>query len=77
VVSSTHRTANWDNSTGISKNAIDETRNLKRQPGREIHIIGGGKLARSLMGNVSRVVMGKERRFFTDGSASARVELRV
>lgn len=49
VVSTTLKTANWNNSTLIKSNVEAEIKNLKQQPGGDIAVIGSGGLAHWLM----------------------------
>jgi dihydrofolate reductase len=49
VVSTTMKQATWKNSTLINGNVIQEIRDLKQQPGKDIAISGSITLAQSLM----------------------------
>lgn len=49
VVSSTLKTADWNNTTLISGNVEEEIRSLKQQPGGDIRLSGSVALAQSLM----------------------------
>jgi dihydrofolate reductase len=49
VVSTTLKKADWHNSTLIQGNIVEEIRQLKQQPGKDIAILGSGTLLRSLM----------------------------
>jgi dihydrofolate reductase len=80
VVSTTLQKADWNNSTQIKSNAIEEIRKLKQQPGSMIAIIGSGKLVHSLLDAglideiqvlVHPIVLGKGMRLFADGYHSS------
>jgi dihydrofolate reductase len=49
VVSTTLNKADWKNSHLISSNVVEELTKLKQQPGKDISIVGSGKLTRSLI----------------------------
>ena len=49
VVSTTLTNAEWQNSTIISKNVVDEIKKLKEQSGQNILVAGSGKLVNTLM----------------------------
>src|ERR1700754_833040 len=49
VVSTTLKTAEWQNSTIVSGNVAEELTKLKQQPGKNIGITGSGTLVRSLL----------------------------
>jgi dihydrofolate reductase len=80
VVSTTLQKADWNNSTQIKSNVIEELRKLKQQTGGTIAIIGSGKLVHSLLGAglidelqvlVHPIVLGKGVRLFPDGYHSS------
>jgi dihydrofolate reductase len=80
VVSTTLQKADWNNSTQIKSNIIEEIRKLKQQPGGKIGIIGSGKLVHSLLDAglidelqllVHPIVLGKGTRLFADGYHSS------
>ena len=80
VVSTTLQKADWNNSTLIKSNVIEEIRKLKQQPGGEIAIIGSAKLLHSLLDAglideiqvlVHPIVLGKGVRLFPDGYHSS------
>ena len=67
----------WNNSTIISGNVAEEIARLKRQPGKDITILGSGTLVRSLLRDglldeltlmVHPVVLGSGKRLFEDRS---------
>ena len=80
VVSTSLQKADWNNSTQIMSNIIEEIRRLKQQPGGNIGIIGSGKLVHSLLdvglideiqALVHPIVLGKGARLFGDGYCSS------
>jgi dihydrofolate reductase len=79
VVSTTLQKADWNNSTQIKSNVIEEIRKLKQQPGSMIAIIGSATLVHSLLDAglideiqvlVHPIVLGKGIRLFVDGYRS-------
>jgi dihydrofolate reductase len=84
VVSTTLSTAPWKESTIITGNVVEAITKLKQQPGKDIIIDGSASLVHSLMGTdlideyrflVQPIVMGKGRRFFTDGIPQTKLRL--
>jgi dihydrofolate reductase len=84
VVSTTLQTAPWKESTIIKGNVVEEITNLKYQPGKDIIIDGSVSLVHSLMGTdlideyqflVLPIIMGRGRRFFTDGMPPTKLRL--
>jgi dihydrofolate reductase len=84
VVSSTLKKADWNNSTIISDNVVEEITSLKQQPGHEIHIEGSATLVQSLIEAdlideyrflVHPVIIGSGKRFFKDGMHTAGLKL--
>jgi len=80
VVSTTLQKADWNNSTQIKSNVIDEIRKLKQQPDGNIGIIGSTKLVHSLLEAdlideiqvlMHPIVLGKGVRLFADGYHSS------
>ena len=76
VVSTTLQKADWNNSTQIKSNVIEEIRRLKQQPGSMIGISGSATLVHSLLNAglvdeiqvlVHPIVLGKGVRLFPDG----------
>jgi dihydrofolate reductase len=76
VVSTTLSTAPWKDSTIIRGDVVNEIAALKQQPGQDIILDGSACLVHALMGTglideyrflVTPILMGKGRRFFTDG----------
>jgi len=74
----------WQNSTLIKGNVAEEIRELKRQPGKDITILGSGTLVRSLLQDdlldelglmVHPVVLGSGKRLFEEGGDQKSLEL--
>ncbi|MBZ0306017.1 MAG: dihydrofolate reductase family protein, partial [Anaerolineae bacterium] len=79
VVSTTLNTVEWNNSTLIKDNIIEEIAQLKQQDGSDIVVHGSATLVQTLVqhGLVDRirllvypVVLGKGKRLFQDGTAA-------
>ena len=84
VVSSTLKEAKWNNSTIIKGGVMEKILDLKQQPGKDIIVFGSAALVHSLMKAnlvdefrflVHPIVMGKGKRFFTDGMPTTKLEL--
>ncbi|HTD98013.1 MAG TPA: dihydrofolate reductase family protein [Mucilaginibacter sp.] len=84
VVSSTLEKADWNNSTIINENLVEEITRLKQQPGREIQIEGSATLVQSLTGTglideyrflVHPIIVGSGKRFFKDGAHTEGLKL--
>jgi len=84
VVSSTLKRAEWNNSTIIKDNVVEEITMLKQQPGHEIQIEGSATLVQSLMETdlideyrflVHPIIMGSGKRFFKDGMHTTKLKL--
>jgi dihydrofolate reductase len=84
VVSSTLEEAGWNNSTLIGENALEKIADLKRQPGKDITIIGSAALVRSLLEaglldelrlTVHPLVLGGGKRLFENGGEQETLEL--
>ena len=84
VVSSTLKKADWNNSTIIKDNVVEEIAKLKKQPGQEIQIEGSATLVQSLMDAnlidefrflVTPIVVGRGKRFFKDGMSTTGMTL--
>ncbi len=76
VVSTTLDTVEWNNSTLIKDNIVEEITNLKQQDGQDITVHGSAQLAQTLMQHnlvdlyrllVYPVVLGKGKRLFEEG----------
>jgi dihydrofolate reductase len=86
VVSTTLEEVEWNNSTLIRGNVAEEIARLKRQPGKNITILGSAALVRSLLRDgllnelqlmVFPVVLGSGKRLFEDGGDRKDLELVV
>ena len=74
----------WNNSTLIKGNVVEEIGELKRRPGKDITIIGSGALVRSLLGEglldelrlmVHPIVLGSGKGLFEEGGDRKALEL--
>ena len=74
----------WNNSTLIQGNVVEEIAKLKRQPGKYIGIVGSGALVRSLLRDelldelrliVHPLVLGGGKRLFEDGGDQKALKL--
>jgi dihydrofolate reductase len=84
VVSTTLDSAEWNNTTLIGRDVPEAIRELKRQPGGDLHVTGSPTLVRWLLHaglldelrvQLSPVVVGSGKRLFRDGGASIGLEL--
>ena len=84
VVSTTLEKARWNNSALIKDNVPERIAELKRQPGKDITVIGSAALVRSLLKAglldelrlmVHPVVLGNGKRLFEDGGEQETLEL--
>jgi dihydrofolate reductase len=84
VVSTTLKTADWNNTTLINGNVAEEIARLKQQPGQDISISGSGTLIQTLMRHnlvdeysllVYPLVLGTGKRLFPDGIAKLCLKL--
>ena len=80
VVSTTLKKAEWNNSTIIKSNVVEEVAGLKKQSGGDILVAGSMTLIRTLMEHdlvdeyrllTYPIVLGKGKRLFTDGMAAS------
>jgi dihydrofolate reductase len=78
VMSSTMGDPQWENSTVLTGDAVEQTRALKSQPGKDIVLTGSISLAHALIAGgvvdefrlfVYPTVQGRGRRLFPDGTA--------
>jgi len=76
VVSSTLESPDWNNTTLIKENVLEEIAGLKQQPGGDIGILGSATLVQSLMGRelideyrlmVHPIILGSGKRLFPEG----------
>jgi dihydrofolate reductase len=74
----------WNNSTLLEGDVVEEIARLKQQPGHDILIGGGGDLVNTLMGHdlideyrlmVFPIVVGSGKRLFGEGSATKTLQL--
>lgn len=84
MVSKTLKDPEWNNSTVIDGDVVEEIRKLKQQSGRNIAVLGSGKLVQTLIENdlvdeyfltVYPVVLGGGKRLFRDDEQLRRLEL--
>jgi dihydrofolate reductase len=84
VVSTTLDKADWNNTTLINRNIPQAIRQLKQQPGGDLHVTGSATLVRSLLEQglldelriqLSPVIVGSGKRLFGDGAASMGLQL--
>ena len=84
VVSTTLQKADWNNSTQIKSNVIEEIRRLKQQPGGRIGVIGSATLVHALLDAglvdeiqmlVHPIVLGKGVRLFGEGGQPSSMKL--
>jgi dihydrofolate reductase len=85
VVSSKLKKADWNNTTIISKNVVEEITKLKQQNGAEIQIEGSATLIKSLMETpnlidefrflVHPIIAGNGKRFFKEGLETSGLKL--
>ena len=84
VVSSTLKSGEWNNSTIIRDNVVEEITKLKQQPGQDVLITGSATLVLSLMAAdlideyrflVHPIIVGSGKRFFKDGMHTTKLRL--
>lgn len=84
VVSTTMDKAEWNNSTVIKENVVEEITRLKQQPGQDILLAGSGQLLHTLMQHdlideyrlmLHPIVLGSGKRLFHDGIATKTLKL--
>ena len=84
VVSSTLEKADWNNSTILKKDVVEEITHLKQQSGRQILIPGSATLVQSLMRTdlideyqflVHPIMMGSGKRFYKEGMNTSGLKL--
>jgi len=84
VVSRSLSEAIWSNSTLVKGDAVQEVRNLKRQKGPEIRVLGSGNLIQMLLKHglvdefrlwIFPVTIGKGKRLFGEGTQPASLKL--
>src|SRR3990172_8285548 len=85
VVSTTLNKVEWNNSTLIKKNVVEEIAKLKKQPSSgTMSVIGSGRLAQTLMQHnlvdeyvlwIHPIILGSGKRLFADGISPASLKL--
>jgi dihydrofolate reductase len=84
VASHTIRSGDWDNTTVLGPDTPAEITRLKEQPGKDIVVFGSGGLIQTLIAHdlvdmyrllVLPLVIGRGKRMFPDGGASATLRL--
>lgn len=84
VVSTKLKNAEWNNTTIINDNIIEEIKKLKKKPGQNILVAGSGKLVQTLMQNnlvdeykfmLHPVILGSGKRLFTGGTEKYKLKL--
>ncbi len=84
VASKTLDRVEWNNSTLLAGDVVEEIRKLKRRPGRELQVHGSGALAQTLIENdlvdeyrlwSFPVVLGRGKRLFGSGTVPATLKL--
>jgi dihydrofolate reductase len=84
VVSSTLQNAEWNNSTILSGDVVEEVTKLRQTPGGDIVVHGSGQLVRALLEHdlvdelrlmIFPVVLGSGKRLFGDTSDKTRLQL--
>jgi dihydrofolate reductase len=84
VVSETLDEVTWNNSTLLEGDAAEAITELKAQPGKDLQVLGSGKLVRTLMEHdlvdeynlmVDPVVLGRGKRLFGDGVPTTALQL--
>jgi dihydrofolate reductase len=74
----------WRNTTLLQGNVAEAVATLKQQPGKDLHVIGSGELAQTLMRHdlvneyrlmLHPLVLGSGRRLFRDGNPRAALRL--
>ncbi len=84
VVSASLQKPEWNNTTVISTNGVEEITKLKQQPGKNILVLGSYKLAQTLLSEnlideyklyLYPLTLGKGKRLFEQGSAQQTLKL--
>jgi dihydrofolate reductase len=84
VVSKTLKNPEWQNSTVIDGDVVEEVRMLKQEPGKNIAVLGSGELVQILIENdlvdeffltVYPIVLGGGKRLFRDKDQLKKLEL--
>jgi dihydrofolate reductase len=84
VVSTSLESPEWQNTTLIRRNVVEELTRLKQQPGKDIAVVGSATLVRSLLRDnlldelrllVHPIVVGQGKRLFPDGTERTPLKL--
>jgi dihydrofolate reductase len=84
IFSKTWQDAAWANTKIIGGNVADEIAKIKKQPGKDIQVVGGAKLASTVIGAglvdeyrlaIVPVILGTGKSFFKDQSTKRSLEL--
>jgi dihydrofolate reductase len=84
VVSTTLERAEWQNTTVVGGNVVEELTRLKQQPGKDLSIVGSGTLVRTLLRDnvldelrllVHPIVVGQGKRLFPEGTEQMPLQL--
>jgi len=84
VFSKTLKSAEWNNTTIISKNASDEIKKLKKEEGKDIYVFGSSNLSETFIEDnlfdeyrigVAPVILGKGRSLFRQGISTKNLAL--
>jgi dihydrofolate reductase len=84
VVSKTLKNPEWNNTSVLDGDVVEEVRKLKGQPGKRIAVLGSGELVQTLMTNdlvdeyfltVYPILLGAGKRLFRDNDQLRKLEL--
>jgi dihydrofolate reductase len=84
VVSKTLKNPEWNNTSVLDGDVVEEVRKLKGQPGKRIAVLGSGELVQTLMKNdlvdeyfltVYPILLGAGKRLFRDNDQLRKLEL--
>jgi dihydrofolate reductase len=84
VVSKTLKNAEWNNTSVLDGDVIEEVRKLKGQPGKRIAVLGSGELVQALIKNdlvdeyfltVYPILLGAGKKLFRDNDQLRKLEL--
>jgi dihydrofolate reductase len=84
VFSKTLKSANWNNTTLISENAVDEIRKLKVKDGKDMYVFGSANLSETFMDSdlfdeyrigIAPIILGSGRPLFRQGISPKNISL--
>ena len=84
VFSSTLKDAEWKNTQIVNGNVVEEVKKLKQLPGKDIQVVGGAKLAATVIGagladeyrlTINPVILGGGKSFFRDQNSKHQLKL--